>query len=253
MPKPLPVKLKKEPLIEAVCQLRVASKVALHTFFPGLLLARHPEEVSEIQQLPSAGLPAQLRAMQPELAFAPLVQLKFKGVLILVGERSVTVSNPAPYLGWMAFKSLIINVFSYLIESKLITAVERFSLKYTNVVRSTEKTSSLENLDWLVNVGKLHLNMPATSMRTETVTHGLPTIINITGAVLVQAAGQAPVEGTLIDVDTIFSGPQQTAEAFALSMASELDRVRKANKEVFFECLTDDAVNALEPTYDQHV
>jgi uncharacterized protein (TIGR04255 family) len=250
MSKRQPVKLKKEPLIEAVCQLRVASKVALNTFFPGLLLAKHPEEVTDIQQLPTAILPEQLRATQPELAYAPLVQLKFKGVVILVGERSVTVSNPAPYLGWARFKALIINVFTDLLDAKLITVIERFSLKYTNVIKPTDKVPSLGNLDWAVNVGKLSLNMPATAMRTETITHGLTTIINITGAVIVQAGEQTPVEGSLIDVDTIFLGPSLAADAFAASMADELDRVRSTNKEVFFECLTDEAINALEPIYE---
>ena len=250
MSKTLPVKLNREPLVEAVCQLRVAGKVALNTFFPGLLLAKHPADVSEIQQLPMAMIPEQLRATQPEMAFAPLVQLRFKGVLVLIGERSITVSNPAPYLGWAGLKPLITEVFTVLLESKLVPSVERYSLKYTNVLRANETPDSLGALDWSLGIGHLHLNKQATTLRTETLTDGLVTIITLSGGVAVQAEGKAPVQGSMIDIDTICQPKPQEAEAFAASMSTELDRVRRANKEAFFECLTEEAIHALDPVYE---
>ena len=249
MPKPQPVKLLKEPLVEAVCQLRVAGKVALNTFFSGLLLAKHRADVSELQQLPMAMIPEQMRAMQPEMAFAPLVQLRFKGVLVMIGERSITVSNPAPYLGWASFKRLIVEVFTVLFESELVSSVERYSLKYTNVLKANETPDSLGALDWALGVGQLALNKQATTLRTETLTDGLVTIITLSGGVTVQAENQAPVQGSMIDIDTICQNKPQGAEAFAASMSSELDRVRRINKEAFFECLTDEAIHALEPVY----
>ena len=250
MPKPQPIKLLKEPLVEAVCQLRVAGKVALNMFFPGLLLAKHPADVSELQQLPMAMLPEQLRAMQPEMAFVPLVQLRFKGVLVMIGERSITVSNPAPYLGWSSFKPLIVEIFTVLFESKLVPSVERYSLKYTNVLKANETTNSLNAVDWSLKVGNLILNEQATTLRTETLDDGLVTIITISGGVTVQAESQAPVQGSMIDVDTICQNKPQGAEAFAASMSSELDRIRRVNKEAFFECLTDEAIHDLQPVYE---
>ena len=250
MPKPLPVKLKREPLVEAACQLRVAGKVALNMFFPGMLLARHPADVSDLQQLPTAMIPEQLRAMQPELAYAPLVQLRFKGVLVMIGERSITVSNPAPYLGWVHFKPLIVEVFTDLLESKLVPSVERHSLKYTNVLKADDTPDSLRALAWSLGVGQLDLNMQATTLRTEAVTDGLVTIITLSGGVTIQAEGRPPVQGSLIDIDTICQDRPQGAEAFAASMASELDRVRKVNKEAFFQCLTEEAIHALDPVYE---
>ena len=245
MPKPQPIKLKNEPLVEAVCQLRVAGNVALNMFFPGLLLARHPEDVSELKQLPTAMIPEQVRAMEPEMAFAPLVQLRFKGVLVMIGERSITVSNPAPYLGWAGFKPLLVEVFAVLLESKLVPSVERYSLKYTNVLKANETPDSLGAIAWSLGVGQLELNKRATTLRTETLTNGLVTIITLSGGVAVQAEGQAPVQGSLIDIDTICQDKPQGAEAFVASMSSELDRVRRVNKEAFFECLTDEAINEI--------
>ena len=249
MPKRQPVRLNKEPLVEAVCQLRVAGKVALNTFFPGLLLAKHPADVSELLQSPMAMIPEQLRSMQPEMAFASLVQLRFKGVLVMIGERAITVSNPAPYLGWPGFKSLIVEVFTVLFESTLVASVERYSLKYTNVLKANEAPDSLGALAWSLSVGQLDLNKRATTVQTEMLTDGLVTIITLGGGVTVQAVGQAPVQGSLIDVDTICQNKPQSAKAFAASMSGELDRIRRVNKETFFECLTDEAINELDPVY----
>ncbi|TAL73662.1 MAG: TIGR04255 family protein [Burkholderiaceae bacterium] len=249
MPKPLPLKLKKEPLVEAACQLRVSSSVALNTFFPGLVLAKHPADVSNIQQLPTAMIPQQMKDSQPEMAFMPLVQLKFKSVLVLIGERSVTVSNAAPYLGWDRFKPLIEEVFKDLLDSKLIQRVERYSIKYINVLKAGEAPDHLNALDWSLKVGELDLNKNATVLRTETLTDGLATILTISGGVTVQAKDQAPVQGSLIDVDTVCARPQD-ADTFLASMSSELDRIRGVNKAAFFECLTNEAINGLEPVYE---
>lgn len=249
MPKPLPIKLKSEPLVEAVCQLRMSGNVALSTLFPGLLLSRFPADVAEVLQLPTAMIPEQMRAMQPEMAFAPLVQLKFKNVSVLIGERAITVSNPAPYLGWDGFKPLIVEVFTALLESKLVSLVERYSLKYTNVIPTDQSSDSLNALALELKVGKLELNQRATMVRTETVTDELVTIITLSGRATVQAEGRAAVQGILVDVDTICQNKSQTAESFAQSMSSELDRVRGVNKKAFFECLTDEGLYALEPIY----
>ena len=249
MRKPQPVKLKKEPLVEAVCQLRVVGEVPLNTFFPGLLLAKYQSDVSEIRQLPTVMIPEQLRAMQPEMAFAPLVQVKFKGVLVMIGERSITVSNRAPYVGWAGFKPLIVEVFTVLLESNQVSRVERYSLKYTNVLKANETPDSLDALAWSLGVGQLDLNKRATTLVAETLFDGLVTIITLSGGVTVQAEGQAPVQGSLIDIDTICQSRPQDVKAFGAAMSDELDRIRRVNKEAFFECLTDEAIHALDPVY----
>jgi uncharacterized protein (TIGR04255 family) len=105
-------------------------------------------------------------------------------------------------------------------------------------------------LAWSLSIGQLGLNLRATTMRTETMSDGLVTIITIGGGVTVQAEGRAPVQGSLIDVDTICQNKPQGAEAFAAAMSGELDRVRRVSKEAFFECLTNEAIDALEPVYE---
>ncbi|MFC5438514.1 TIGR04255 family protein [Rhodanobacter ginsenosidimutans] len=250
MPKRLPVKLNREPLVEATCQLRVTSQVALNTVFPGYLLAKHPGDVSELQQLPAAMFPEPMRMIDPELAYVPRVRFKFKGVLVMIGERSVAVTNPAPYLGWLRFKDLITEVFNDLLASKLISGIERLSIKYLNVLKANEEPNPQNALAWNLRVGGLELDMRTTHMRTEIRNNGLVTIVQLIGGAIVQAQGQAAEEGSLIDIDTVQPVEQQELGEFADSLSDQLDRVRRVNKEVFFECLTDEAVMTLGPTYE---
>ena len=241
MPKRLPLKLNRAPLVEAVCQICVSGPGAIHTFFPGVMLAQYQGEVTNIEQLPQSMIPEQVRIMHPEFSLQPLVQFRFKGLLIMVGSRMVTVSNPKPYLGWAAFKPLIVEVFKVLLSSTPNIMIDRVSMKYTNVLTPAEVPNPLAALDWQLSVGALPLSMLNSTLRSETKTDDLTTILTLAGGVTAQAPGFPPVQGSMIDM---------VSADFLKIMDFELDKVRKSNKEAFFECLTDEAINALEPIYE---
>ncbi|OWT63849.1 TIGR04255 family protein [Candidimonas nitroreducens] len=186
---------------------------------------------------------------KPELAFVPIIQLKFKGLLVMIGQRSVSVSNPAPYLGWVEFKSVIVEVFNVLLQSQQVSKIDRYSIKYVNVLKTDGVPNSSDALDWSIRIGQLGLNKQSTNVRTETVSNGLLTIITLGGGVTVQVLGQTPIQGALIDIDTICQ-TEADPEDFMARMSSELDRIRHANKVAFFECLTNEAIRELDPTYE---
>ena len=102
-------------------------------------------------------VPEVVRATQPELAFVPLVRLKFKSILVMIGERSITVANPAPYLGWADFKPLIVEVFTVLLKSNLVSRIDRYSLKYTNVLKENEERIYLTPLNYSLKIGTFNL------------------------------------------------------------------------------------------------
>lgn len=179
----------------------------------------------------------------------PIIQLKFKGLLVMIGQRSVSVSNPAPYLGWVEFKSVIVEVFNVLLQSQQVSKIDRYSIKYVNVLKTDGVPNSSDALDWSIRIGQLGLNKQSTNVRTETVSNGLLTIITLGGGVTVQVLGQTPIQGALIDIDTICQ-TEADPEDFMARMSSELDRIRHANKVAFFECLTNEAIRELDPTYE---
>jgi len=251
MPKPLPVKLGKSPLVEALCQIQFVGKIPAHTFFPGLLFATK-EQVSDIRQLPVVPLPQQVRDAKPELANIPVIQLKFESVVVAVGDGVVNVSCPSPYIGWKEFKARVIEVFEALLNSEQVSQVNRYSMKYSNILNSAGDGSGLDMLDWTVRVGgsPLEIDLRSTHLRTESKTDEYAAIVTIMGAVTFQAEGQPLLQGTLLDIDTVALRTIQNVGDFLPIMPEALEAAHAKCKEVFFDCLTEGAINELDPVYE---
>ena len=55
MPKSLPIRLGKEPLVEAICELSVSPAAgSLHGVLPGYLYAKFANEVTSFEELPAS-------------------------------------------------------------------------------------------------------------------------------------------------------------------------------------------------------
>lgn len=249
MAKQLPLKLQKEPLAEAVCELRIGGVVPLHNIVPGILLSQPSGHVRDVVQLPAASIPEPVRAADPNMTHLPLIRLKWRDLTVLVGSRVLTISHVPPYLGWAGFKPMITELFSTVLRSGVAPSVERYSLKYQNLFKSTEEPKPETILDMSLKIGDLSLKSRSAYVRVEVVDEDLVTIVQIAESATMQVEGKAPIQGLLVDVDTVSTGPALTSGEFLNQLDAKLDRARLVNKAVFFECLREEAVKALGPTY----
>lgn len=246
----LPTQLKKQPLLEALCEFRTAAGAPLGLVVPGLLAAKWPSDISGLRDLPSIPLSDQLLEAQPTLAFVPQVELKFRGLIIRASARSITISNPKPYMGWARFKPILIDVANLLLNSKQFSRTTRYSLKYIDLLDTNTFDDPTNALTWSARIGNINTDRPATMLRTQvTSPDSTVSIITLTGAVKVQQDNQEPLHGALVDVDTICSHIPQDLDEFVKGLPKHLDRIHSINKELFFGCLTQDAINSLEPVY----
>jgi uncharacterized protein (TIGR04255 family) len=71
---PFPTKLKNEPLVDAVFEIRFSSTIPASSVLPGILFA-HIKGHPQIDRLPVADIPSQLRTVDPNLRFLPLIRL----------------------------------------------------------------------------------------------------------------------------------------------------------------------------------
>ena len=69
----LPLKLGKEPLIEALFEMRFKATAPVSNILPGLLFTKFKGE-KKIEKLPAAQLPEELRKVDPSLHYAPLLR-----------------------------------------------------------------------------------------------------------------------------------------------------------------------------------
>lgn len=76
MTKAFPDKLTKEPLIDAVFELRFSSASPAANFLPGFLFAKLEPKEWNIEQLGAAQIPPHIRASDPNLKFQPLQKIR---------------------------------------------------------------------------------------------------------------------------------------------------------------------------------
>ena len=75
-----------------------------------------------------------MRKANPNLEFAPVVQLNLGGYLLSVGDRNFVIGCKLPYPKWAAFRDAILDVVGKVAAVGLVGDVERYSLKYTNLI-----------------------------------------------------------------------------------------------------------------------
>lgn len=247
----LPIRLGAEPLLEAVCEMRFVSSFPASNILPGLLLQGLRAEGSQIsmQRLPASNLPKEMREIDPALRDAPLIGLKWGGRNILIGDSMISVSCGKNYPGWSAFRADIEKVFRIATGSQIIQSITRFSLKYVDLIPGGNLETA-GGLDISVKLGELSLDRQNTVIRMEVVDPPFLHVVNaMTSADAVQD-GSAPVRGSLIDVDTLHLSPQASVQEFMDRLVHNLDDAHARNKRMFFECLTQETLDRLEPSYD---
>lgn len=251
MPKPLPTRLGKEPLVEAVCELRVSPTGALHTVLPGYLFAMFRDEIGATEQLAAALIPEALRAQDPNLAYASVVRLEWRKYFVLIGSRSVAIACRLPYPKWPRFRADALALFHSVLQSSLVKGIDRYSVKYINFFPSADgKTGFTEMMDWSIRIGDLNLGQGSTQLRVEIPNQEVVTILTISSPAQVTRSDEPAKSGGVVDVDTICNHVTNDVAVFDSELEARLNHVRLINKQAFFDCLTQTAIDLMEPQYD---
>lgn len=251
MYKRLPKKLLQEPIVDAVCEIRVTTNVDLHTVLPGVLFTQLSSRVERIEQLPANAIPEQLRLGQPELALAPMMKIHLGGYFVLVGARNVLVSPRLPYRGWEDYRRQILEVFRLLLKQSFVKGVERYSIKYMNLIERAELRDQFSLLDWDIRIGSHRLDSHATAVRVEVHSDRFVTILQLaTGITAEIVEPRATKQGCLVDVDTVCQSHMEDLASFGDSLEGNLNDLRRQNKAMFFDCLRDETIASLGPIYD---
>jgi uncharacterized protein (TIGR04255 family) len=133
---PLPKKLKYDAIIEAVFELRFDIKEISEVFF-GRFIDRDKWKGWQQRQLPAYNIPAQFRSIDPNIKYAPIIELidnESKAILRL-GPSVVSYHRQAPYIGWEKFKPELIGVIASLFGAAPGIVTKRLGLRYMNALR----------------------------------------------------------------------------------------------------------------------
>ena len=250
--KPLPTKLGKEPLIDAVFELRFSTSAPAVNIIPGALYSQLSGigQVVTIEKLPISQIPETIRQADPNLKFLPVVKLDWQNYFILIGDSSICVSCKLPYPGWKLFRTAIAYIVGEVAKIGIVNAIERYSLKYVDIVPITEITRQIDGLNWDVRVGGHVLRAEVANIRVEIPRGNYLHLVSIQTAGVAEISGRPRVEGVVVDVDSICKVAELPLAQFIKDISDRLDGIHAENKAMFFECLTPATLEELEPSYE---
>lgn len=250
MKRRIPKRLKKEPLLEAVWEIRFGanSDVSVGEMLPGMLYQSLRERYPVTVRLPVADIPRPIAQQDKNLRYVPVVRME--GPLeapfaIQVGDRMVSLNKRRPYSGWDEFSKRISELAQLLHSTGLIQKPERFSLKYIDLIE-LDTPPSLASLQVSLSAAGRDLGNRPVQLRTEINDDPFIHILQVASPVDVVIDGKDRLQGTLVDIDTI----HPAADDFWSTLDQGLNEAHDRSKRLFIDLLTDDALASLEPVYE---
>jgi len=241
MPNKLPTKLKKEPLLDAVFEIRFSTQVPASSVLPGILFNKLDGK-KILEQLPPTQLPKQMRDADPNLRFAPLIRIQWKEYLLLIGDWNVAVGCKMPYPGWTNFKNAIIQVANILKEVGIIEGIQRYSLKYVDLIPFADLQKQVSSVRLRLNIGDHILSKEVFLLRIEIPQDDFINVVQLVSSALVTAQDKTTKQGLVVDIDTIRDVGNQQFNDLISGLGNNLDIIHNKNKAIFFDWL--------EPTYE---
>lgn len=245
----LPKKLRQEPLIDALFEVRFSSKSPTSVIFPGVLFNSLPGS-KEIVPLSAAQMPKQIRDADPVLKFAPVARLDWGQFAISISDFSVLVGCKLPYPGWINFRPVIILVMDELRKTNIVQNVERYSLKYVDLIPGIDPQQQISFVNFEVNVAGHNLEKEIFQFRIEILKDGFINAVNLVSSATVTVEGQTAKHGLVIDIDTIANQNNIPLLDVLVDFPAKLDQIHESNKQMFFDCLNSKALALLEPIYE---
>ncbi len=245
---PLPTSLEREPLVDAVFEVRVNGAPPLGDILPGYLLHELGHGTS-ISRLPTAEIPYPMRKDDANLQFAPVQRIDVDGYSILVGDRNIIVSCDLPYPKWPNFKNAILDFMNRISKANLPGIVERYSLKYVNLIQAPSYEEQISKIAMRIRLGDLEVRCEHVTLTVHRKENDIVHILSVaTGAR--GTFGEKDVTGVLVDVDSIREVNGPSFSVFTEGLEDSVETLRQSNKRKFFSCLTEASIKEMEPSYD---
>lgn len=236
-------------IIDAIFEIRFNASQGVADLLPGTMLNLF-ETPPQVERLPLADVPAQIRIQQPDLAHQPIIRLVWATHAIFIGERLLGIACKVPYPGWKKFKEIISKIINHLANLRIIDAPNRFSVKYIDFLPNEKFPEGLPLLNWKLSVGESSLVGEAVSLKSQQKVGEFVVVRDIHSRAEVQVQGGPKQSGILLatDVVKIQDSPLDWS-VFLQSFDADVDALHDEGKRQFFNCLTEEAIDILQPSY----
>ena len=244
----LPIALKREPLVDAVFEVRLGGHPHMADILPGLLFGQLTPKPT-IQRLPAAEIPQPIRASDPNFAFAPIIRLDWGKFTISFGDRNLIVGCKMPYPKWPSFKAVILDVVKKVSEVGIEGTVERYSLKYVNIIQAPNISEQINSINMSITVGEVNLTNDHASVQVHRNEENTLHILSVITGAHALLEDKITVFGVVVDIDSIRDVQFPNFGSFAEALDDNIETLRNANKIKFFSCLTAKTLQEMGPEY----
>ena len=245
--KRLPIKLTTDPIVEAVFELRfVPAQVAGADLLLGSLFAPMKDRFPTLTRLPTGDLPEALLKLEPNLRFQPRIRLTGTRFSLLLGDYSLMVAASCPYAGWSMYQAVISEAISLAKESGVVKSVERFSIKYINLLPAETVRAQFGKTLFNSQLGGRDLLTNLTTTKTEFDEDGFTNIVELAPQSTTEIDGKK-ITGLLVNVDTIAT---KVAD-FWNNCDAQIARAHTVEKRIFFSILTPETIRAYGAVYSE--
>ena len=209
-----PRKLTNDAIIEALLEVRFQTKSIFPEVFIGRFLDTDPWRNWQQRQLPAYNIPAQIRTLEPNIQFSPIIEVAEPAgkALLRVGTSVVSYHRKAPYVGWEKFKPELLRVINALFKASSGLIVRRLGFRYLNSLRSKlHGIRSIADLDLKMTVAEDPIEKYVNLNFTVPLEHASSCAVRIATPELIQ--GPIPEDTTVfVDVDVYTNEGFSTTE-----------------------------------------
>jgi uncharacterized protein (TIGR04255 family) len=245
----LPKALGKEPLVDAVFEVRFGGNPQLADILPGVLFGQF-EQKPVIERLPAHEIPQPVRASDKNLFYTPLLRLDLGQFTVSVGDRNVVIGCKLPYPKWPTFKSTILDIIGRIAKAGVVGAVERYSIKYINLIEAPTVAEQIGKIEMSIQLGDFEVTKDHISLQVHRKEGDVVHIVSVVTNAQARMASGNIISGVVVDIDSIRNAEFPDLVSFVAELDHGAESLRQANKEKFFSCLTGEAVEEMEPKYD---
>ena len=128
--------------------------------------------------------------------------------------------------------------------------VERFSVKYVNLIEAQTIGDQIAKIDFALRIGVLEIDNESIEMKVHHVEDEIVHILTIITGARAKVADGPETFGVVVDIDSICDIPPIPFESFAVEFEPKLEMLRQSNRRRFFGCLIQETVDEMGPVYE---
>lgn len=234
----IPTKITPCPIVDTIVEIRFSTSLPPDAVF-GILYNSLKDDFSKVEKFPILGIPEEIRMKDPNLRFKPHYKIYNEKLIIQIGPDIISFGQHLPYQGWEEFSKGIYDVLFKIMNTNIISKIERLGFRYVNFFPN----KSIEDLNINLAVNNININSGNTVLRTDFIKEDLISVLQVNNNARINNGNDV---GLVIDIDISTTA---NLDNFFVNKQNIIEKCHDFEKEIFFSLLKTLFLQQLNPIY----